>query len=87
MTAQARLVTFLAMSAMNQRPDWVRELEADEAVFGAYQHRAAERELFAALCRTPRLNDAAADRADWLAAEQEVGREVEARGHWADERP
>ena len=65
----------------------MRQLEEDEAVWAAYERRRALRALLSAVRSPLVLSEAAEDRLDWLAAEREVGRVVEAHGHWADERP
>ena len=78
------------MNPPNSPPRWVRQLREDEAVWTAYQRR---RLLRAALSKLPKKRRALAgaeevsDALDWLAAEREVGRLVEAHGHWSDERP
>ena len=78
------------MNPPNSPPRWVRQLHEDEAVWTAFQRRRA---LCAALSKLPKKPRAQAEdeeileKMDWLAAEREVGRVVEAHGHWSDERP
>ena len=89
MTPPRRGVTFFTMNPPNSPPRWVRQLHEDEAVWTAFQRRRA---LRAALSALPKKLRALAgvkevsEAMDWLAAEREVGRAVEAHGHWADER-
>ena len=78
------------MNPPNSPPPWVRQLHEDEAVWTAYQRRRILRALLATLPKGLRgVADAeeVSEAMDWLAAEREVGRVVEAHGHWSDERP
>ena len=75
------------MNAPQQRPRWVRNLEADEAVWAAFRRRRALRAALDRLAQSlsqPIEDEEAAERADWLAAQQECGYIVEAHGHWSD---
>ena len=77
------------MNPPNSPPRWVRQLHEDEAVCTAYQRRRALRALLSALPKRLRGRTDAeevSEAMDWLAAEREVGRVVEAHGHWSDER-
>ena len=72
------------MNPLNAPPRWTRQLAEDEAVWAAYQRRKL-RALPGKAGALPRLTPEIADAIDWLAAEREVGRRVEAHGHWSDE--
>lgn len=73
------------MNPPNSPPRWTRQLAEDEAVWTAYERRRLLRAAFAILAPAPDLPPEEADRLDWLAAEHDAGRTVEAHGHWADE--
>lgn len=77
------------MNPPNSPPRWVRQLHQDEAVWTAYQRRLALRAALSSLPEPMRilagLEDISEEQ-DWRAAEREVGRAVEAHGHFSDER-
>ena len=75
------------MNPPNQPPHWTRQLAEDEEVQAAYERRCALRAMLPAIRSPFVLSEAVEDRLDWLAAEREIGRVVEAHGRWADERP
>ncbi len=77
------------MNPPNSPPRWVRQLHEDEAVWTAYQRRLALRAALSSLPERMRvladLEDISEEQ-DWLAAAREVGGDVEAHGHFSDER-
>ena len=73
----------------NSLPNWVRQFNEDEEVWTAFERRRALRALVFALpeeLRKVRGMEEVSEKMDWMAAEREIGRVVEAHGHWADER-
>ena len=89
MTLPRRTLPFSAMNPPNSPPRWVRQMHEDEAVWTAFQRRRALRAALSKLpkrLRPPAVDEEISEKLDWLAAEREVGRVVEAHGHWADER-
>ena len=77
------------MNPPNSPPRWVRQLHENEAVWTAFQRRRALRAALSALPKRLRARaglEEVSEAQDWLASEREVGRVVEAHGHWADER-
>ena len=73
----------------NSPPNWARQFNEDEGVWTAFERRRVWRALVSTLPK--KLRGLAGDEdiseaQDWMAAEREVGRVVEAHGHWADER-
>ena len=88
MTPPLHSVTFSTMNPPNSPPRWVRQLHEDEAVWTAFQRRRALRAALSALPKKLRAMigvKKVSAKVDWLEAEREVGRVVDARGHWADE--
>ena len=77
------------MNPPNSPPSWVRQFNEDEEVWAAFERRRTLRALVSTLrkkrCELPGAEELS-EQADWLAAEREVGRSVEAHGHRADER-
>lgn len=72
------------MNSPDSPPRWVRQLAEDEAVWTAYERRRAMRDLLGKRGRLTELASEHGARLDWLDAEQEIGRVVEAQGHWSD---
>ena len=72
------------MSSPDSLPRWTKQLAEDEAVWAAYKCRRAMRELLGETGPLAEPASEAAARLDWLHAEEEVGRTVEAHGHWSD---
>ena len=89
MTSPGRSDTLSTMNPPNSPPRWVRELHEAEAVWTAYQRRRASRNLLSALPKELRGRadaEEVSEATDWLAAEREVCRVVQAHGHCSDER-
>ena len=77
------------MNPPNSPPNWVRQFHEDEEVWTAFERRRALRAALSALPKKLRAlagDEDISEAQDWMAAEREVGRVVEAHGHWADER-
>jgi hypothetical protein len=72
------------MSCPDLLPRWTKQLAEDEAVWAAYEFRRSMPELVGKIGPLAEPASEAAARLDWLDAEQEVGRTVEAHGHWSE---
>jgi hypothetical protein len=89
MTSTHPTVTFSTMNPPNFPPNWVRKFNEEEEVWSVFQRRRA---LRAAISALPVKLQALAgveeisEAQDWLDAEREVVRTVEAHGYWAGER-
>lgn len=78
------------MSHPNSPQEWARRFNEDEAVWAAFQRRRALRAALSAFPENLRALaglEEISEEQDWLEAEREVGRVVEARGYWAGGRP
>ena len=73
------------MSSPDFLPRWTKQLAEDEAVWAAYECHRAMRELLGKMGPLAEPASEAGARLDWLDAEAEAGRTVEAHGHWSGE--
>ena len=77
------------MNPPNSPPNWVRQFNEDEEVWAAFERRRVLRALLSSLPKELREragDEEISEALDWMAAEREVGRVVEAHGHLADDR-